>query len=131
MRVVHERKILQRDFDFYHKARILAGNAEHRVRVGCVAAHNGKLLAGAFNTIRNDAKVVSYPQATYHAEHNTINLIPERLLSRCTLYVARIDVDGNWRPSHPCKYCIAEIKEAGIREVVYVTTADRLVKEYI
>jgi tRNA(Arg) A34 adenosine deaminase TadA len=124
-----EREVLERDIDFFHRARNLAENGQHRVRVGCLAAVNGKIISGTFNTYRNDAKVVPYKNATYHAEHNCLNLIPDRFLPRVTLYVARINLSGIALPSRPCVYCMAEITSSSVREVVYYSAKDRLLKE--
>jgi tRNA(Arg) A34 adenosine deaminase TadA len=125
------KEVLERDIEYYNKAVFLAHNGEHRVRVGCVAAHNGKILAGAFNTFRNSAKIVPHKAATYHAEHNTLNLIPDRLLSRCTIYIARIGLDGALMPSRPCVYCMAEIASESLKEIVYLSSKHRIVKEIL
>lgn len=128
---IWEKKVLERDCEYFYRAVSLAQQGQHRVRVGCIAAVNGKILAGAFNTFRNSAKIVPHRAATYHAEHNTLNLIPERLLDRCTVYVARINLDGKPMPSRPCTYCMAEIAAGSIREVVYISKYNRLVKEIL
>ena len=110
---------LERDRKFYYSARRLASQSMYPIRVGCIAAHNGKVLAGAFNTIRNPASNVPYGNATYHAEYNCISMVPDRLVSRITLYVARIDKSSKRMPSRPCDRCMVNIATRDIREIVY------------
>lgn len=107
----------------------LAANGEHRVRVGCVAAVGNKRIAGAFNTYRNDPANTDYGNATYHAEHNCLDMIPERLLSRATLYIARINLAGELVPSYPCWKCEGYIKLSKIDALVYVDKNRQVVKE--
>lgn len=113
-----------RDRVFFYRAKRLAKHSDYPTyRVGAFAAHNNKALAGGFNTIRNDPTGrhdrTMFGNATYHAEYNCLRAVPERLLSRITLYVARIDKAGRLRPSRPCPSCRSVIDSYGVREVVY------------
>ena len=124
-------KILQvesRDYAFYRKAKYLASFSSYRVRVGAFAAHNGKALAGAFNTIRNPTKNAELGGRSFHAEFNCLRMVPDRLLTRITLYVARIDYDGLIVPSKPCHRCMGELAQKGVKEVVYLDSDLRVVK---
>lgn len=109
----------RRDREHYYRAIRLAKFSEYPIRVGATAASNGKVLAGAFNTIRNSNPGTEFGHATYHAEHNCIRMVPPRLLTRITLYVARIDRKGHRVPSRPCSKCMKLLAEYNIREVVY------------
>lgn len=119
----------QKDMQCYNGAVALARNGEHRVRVGALAVVSGKKVAGAFNTFRNDPANTSYRNATYHAEMNALCQVSERLLSRVTLYIARLDIFHNQKPSAPCKYCDALCRDMGIKAIVYLDPNLHLVKE--
>lgn len=121
--------MLQRDVDLFQQAVKLALQSNHFTRVGCIAARNQRILAGAFNTIRNPPKNVSYGEATRHAEHNCLALLNENVLPRVTLYIARINQSGFPMPSAPCKWCRVEIAALDIKELVYISGQRRLVKE--
>ena len=110
---------MNRDKRLYGSALHLAAQSEYSTRVGCVAAHNSKVLAGTFNTVRNSVKNAPYGTATYHAERNCLRMVPDRLLAKLTLYIARLDKAGGHMPSKPCHRCLSEIKIRGVRELVY------------
>lgn len=118
-----------RDFKYYNRAANLCMLSDYHIRVGAFAAHNGKALAGAFNTVRNNTKNAEFGTATYHAEFNCLRMVPDRLLSRITLYVARIDKLGRHMPSKPCHRCTRELALRGVREIVYLNGQHLLVKE--
>jgi deoxycytidylate deaminase len=122
-------KPLVRDVDFFWEAVNVAYSGQHRVRVGCVAAVNCKLICGGFNTYRNDPKFSEWGNATYHAERNTVLLIPQRFIPKSTLYIARLNLNGEPCPSRPCRVCLQELKAWGIRELVYMNDIKRIVKE--
>jgi len=112
-------QVLPRDVHYFDKAAGLALKGELRVRVGCVAAVNNKLICGAFNTYRNDGRNTEYKNATHHAEHNCLLMIPERLLDRATIYIARLNVAGQTVASRPCNECLKALYWNSIREIVY------------
>lgn len=122
-------EILNRDLSHYEEAVSLATYGEHhRVRVGCVAAKSTSRIAGAFNTQRNSPFSAGFEFTTYHAEINVLRML--RRFDKVTLYIARIDKDGNQRPSRPCKNCMLSLKELGIKEIVYMNARERIVKEF-
>lgn len=127
---MRQSSIYAKDVAFFDSAIELANYGEHRVRVGCVAAVNGKRVAGAFNTYRNRPDL-GYGNATYHAEFNVIRQIPYRLIKKATIYVARINVMGGPVPSYPCERCRDNMMLAGVADFVYLDKNSKLVKEKI
>lgn len=113
------RLVSRRDYAHYIRAERLCKLSNYSIRVGAFAAHNGKVLAGSFNTVRNNPRHTSYGNATYHAEFNCIRMVPPRLLSRITLYVARISKMGERMPSRPCDRCINLLYDNDVREICY------------
>lgn len=124
-------EVSSRDKIQYQCALNLARYGQHRVRVGCTATVNGKRVAGAFNTIRNDHNNTDYLSATYHAEINTLVQVPHRLMGRVTLYIARLDVLNRRKPSYPCRLCYEFCSEKGIKAIVYMNQDNQLVKERV
>lgn len=122
------RTVSRRDHAYYIRAERLCRLSTYSIRVGAFAAHNGKALAGAFNTVRNVPKPGTYGGATYHAEFNCIRMVPPRLLSRITLYVARINKMGEKMPSCPCDRCLHFLYNNDVREICYFN-GSVLVKE--
>lgn len=112
--------ITRRDEYFFHKAFELAKFGEHRVRVGCFASVKNRPICGTWNTIRNTTvSGVPYTALTNHAEDSCIGMIPYMSRSNATLYVCRIDLDDNLKPSYPCKHCMRLVRNNNIKEVVF------------
>jgi tRNA(Arg) A34 adenosine deaminase TadA len=123
--------LLERDGKGYDIAVLLASYSGYPIRVGAVAYHNSKRLAGAFNTLRNSSKNSEFGTATYHAEFNCLRMVPDRFLSKTTLYIARLGKGGEDLASRPCSKCRILLANMGVPEVVYRDNEGVLVKEYI
>jgi deoxycytidylate deaminase len=121
---------ITRDLKFYAKACDLARQSNYITskKVGCVAAKNTRLLAGAFNTVRNSNFNVPYGLSTFHAEMNVLRMLDKP--DRVTLYIARIGQSGEL-PSRPCKRCMLELEAKSIHEIVYLDRFGKVVKEKI
>lgn len=126
------RDILPRDIAAFTKATKLAAFGEHRVRVGALATVGNKVIAGAFNTYRNDPKNVPLRNATYHAEQNCLSQVPDRLLNKVTLCVVRLNLAGEPLPSFPCSHCMELLKKSKqVNEIVYINKFKHLAKDKI
>ncbi len=83
---------------------------------GALLVHDGKIILEAENTIHTEADV------TRHAELNLVSkasrTIDPEVLKECTLYTS----------TEPCAMCSGAIYWAGIRKVVYATSAKTLDK---
>ena len=121
---------ITRDLRFYAKACDLARQSNYITakKVGCVAAKNTRLLAGAFNTVRNANFNVPFGLSTFHAEMNVLRMLDKP--DRVTLYIARVGSQGEL-PSRPCKRCMLELEAKGIHEIVYLDRFGKVVKEKI
>ena len=124
------KEVITRDIENFRDAAAIATTSTYSTRVGCVAAINRKFVCGAFNTQRNLPKNVPHLEATRHAEHNCLAMVPAGDLEKVTLYIARLNRANQRLPSRPCVACMAEIVSLGVREVVYINKHARLVKEY-
>ncbi len=123
-------EILQRDLDLYWDSAVrVASQSDYATRVGCVAAKGNRVIAGAFNTLRNISANVPYGEATMHAEINVLRMLDQS--AKITLYIARLNKTGKPMPSRPCIPCMLNIKHSGfsIREIVYMDTYNKVVKE--
>lgn len=119
-------EVLSRDLNFYEEALKVARTSNYSTRVGCVASKSTRIICAAANKITNVAQNVSYGEATKHAEMAVLTMLTE--YAKVTLYIARpgrvVDL-----PSRPCIKCMKKIREAGIREIVYMSKDGRIVKE--
>lgn len=120
---------LTRDIDFYYEAVKLTKASEYTTKVGCLSAKGNKRLALAVNTVRNPAKNVPYGEATTHAEMNVLHMLNST--ARVTLYIARVGKLMQELPSRPCHRCMLEIRNSGIKEIVYLDKFHKVVKEIL
>ena len=93
-------------------------------RHGAVLYKGGSVLSLGVNTVPNDhlstGEFTGSPST--HAETQAIRACgPDVDLSNTTLYVARVNKNGNSMFSKPCKTCQEAIDLAGIKKVIYTT----------
>ena len=102
---------------------------EDRFQVGCAVYKGGNLLASAANqmTKSHTAAQKHYNFPFPHAEYNAIRSVKSSCLKNCTLYVARVDKDGNYVMAKPCSCCQKMLKSHGIK-TVYFTTGNGIEK---
>lgn len=99
----------------------LAEHSTHQHRHGAVIVKHGRIIGRGFNKIRHHKYSKFYPYAeACHAEAAAI------LDSSCdvrysTVFVARINLMGNYRNSAPCRNCRNLLASLGFRRVVYTT----------
>lgn len=101
----------------------VASTSEHaKWQLGAVLVRGTKALGSAPNRFRN-YPWISHTQATYHAEMAALRRASLNSARGTTIYVARVDKYGVTRLARPCKKCMKNLYEAGVREVVYTTDA--------
>ena len=94
-------------------------------RHGAVIVKNGRVLALGVNKQKNadinTPDAVDAPEYfTVHAEADAINRCANT--EGATIYIARINKNGEERFSRPCDNCAETIRKAGIRTVIYTLT---------
>lgn len=94
---------------------------------GAVVVKNGRVLALGVNKQKNadinTPFAVNAPEYfTVHAEVDAINRAANT--QGATIYIARINKQGEERYSRPCDNCAEVIRKAGIRTVIYTLTGE-------
>jgi len=64
--------------------------------------------------------------ATKHAEVGCIHNIDRSKTTGSTLYVARVNNQGEFRLSEPCPMCQRALKNAGIKKVYYTISEEEM-----
>lgn len=103
----------------------MAGSSELAQKHGAVIVKNGRVLALGANKQKNadinTPDAVKIPEYfTVHAEMDAINRCANP--KGATIYIARINKNGEERFSRPCDNCAEAIRKAGIRTVIYTLT---------
>lgn len=88
---------------------------------GAVIVKGGRVISVGINKNRNHPTVVSSEHikthCSVHAEVDAIRKVKN--VKGATIYVARVNKNGQDRLSRPCDRCHKAIQEAGIRKVIY------------
>lgn len=103
----------------------LAETSDVQHRHGAVIVKSGSVISTGVNKWRNKTvnppTTAGYnPDLSYHAEVDAINHANTDLTG-ATIYIARLNKNGEERMSRPCPRCAEAIKEAGIRKIVYTS----------
>lgn len=103
----------------FNKTLELAARGEHRVRVGAFLMKGSRPLGGSWNRARNPVDNVPFGNATVHAEQHVLKANQSKV-EGCTLYVARISINGDLMASFPCRLCMEAIRLDGkVSKLVY------------
>ena len=103
---------------FQRASEIARQGQHHRVRVGAILTKGRTTLNTGYNRTRNIGENVPYGSATVHAEVQVLTNVSSG--SNCTLYVARLDLNGNVVASWPCKDCMLHIISCEcVRKICY------------
>lgn len=99
------------------RALAVAGTSRYRWKVGAVVTGGARLLGCSPNKYRNPPWI-DHDNATLHAEMAA--------LARCsqvgdTVYVARVNRQGEPRLAKPCDRCLYGLTAEGVRFIVFTT----------
>jgi len=93
---------------------------------GAVIVKGGSVLATGINKERNHPMMVSSEHIKTHCSvHAEIDALKKTDNARgATIYIARVNKRGQARNSRPCKYCYEDIKNSGIKKIIYTSERD-------
>ena len=131
-KVVDKTKKINR---FFTLARNIAYNSPYgKIRHGAIIVKGGSVLNASFNKENYSSFGTRFRSphrghATVHAELGCILGLARDSTIGSDVYVCRINRDGDYRNSKPCKMCHEALKHVGIKRVYY-TTNDNTVEMY-
>lgn len=112
----------KRDQAYLSVARYLAEKSVSNKRHGAVIVKGGRVVGTGFNKDRNNPHIVSpehiKSDCSYHAEELAIREAGDNIKG-ATIYVARVNNQGEDRNSKPCPKCHNLIEGSRIKRVVY------------
>ena len=107
---------------YMNVARYLATKSDLRHRHGAVVVKSGRVLGMGYNKARNAPHVVMEGRhrldCGYHAEYVAIRDAGEKARG-ATIFVARVNKNGDDLLSKPCDNCQKLIVESGIKSVIF------------
>jgi deoxycytidylate deaminase len=116
--------ISKKDQAFLSVARYFATKSKSRNTHGAVVVKSGRVMGTGFNRDRNHPRIIDPDRikmdCSFHAEEVAIRDAGENLKG-AKIYVARVNKHGHDRDSRPCPKCLALIKLAGIKKIIYTS----------
>ena len=115
-------KKIQRYLDL---ARRMAFQSEYgKLRHGAVLVKGGSVINAScnksnYNSFANRFRPHDRGPATHHAEIGCILGVDKSISDGATVYVVRINKQGQFKLSKPCEMCHNILKFCGIKKVVY------------
>lgn len=116
-----------------------------RVKLGCIAVYHGTVLAKGCNTDKTHTSQAKYNYLRYDPDktsryypdkcHSEVSVLAKLKyldidFSKVILFIAREHKNGSPAMSRPCPSCMAAIKAAKVRTIIY-TTEDGYAIEHI
>ena len=121
--------VSNRHKSFLSIARYLTTKSNAKNTHGAVIVKGGRVLGTGYNKIRNHPINVSpehvKTKCSIHAEESAIR-DAKYDVKGATIYVARVNKNGEDRDSMPCPRCFNLIKKYGIKKVIYTTNSGRI-----
>lgn len=112
----------RREKSFLAVARYMASKSESRRKHGAIVVKSGRVLGTGYNKDTNNPYTVSPEHIKTHcSRHAEIEAIRDANwnVRGATIYVARINNNGEDRYSKPCGYCERVIIDTEIKKVIY------------
>ncbi len=112
---------------YLEAARSQAANSEYgKLRHGAVLVKGGSVIKLAYNkddftSYADRFRPAGCGPATRHAEASLIAGLSKEQTNGADIFVCRINNQGEFRMSKPCKMCHSIMKSAGIKRVFYTT----------
>jgi len=107
---------------YMNVARYMASKSEEKNRHGAVVVKSGRVLGMGYNKIKNHPHVIMEGRHKFdcgpHAEVEAIKDAGKHAKG-ATLFVARVNKNGEDRLSKPCVNCQKYIEESEIKNVIY------------
>lgn len=94
-----------------------------RYHLGAIIVRSGRVLSTGANRLKNTpSEIIPRSAWSTHAEEDCIRQLPEKARGRrLTMYVARVNRQGEWRLARPCQRCWTSAVNAGVTRIVYST----------
>lgn len=111
-------------------AKRLAEQSEYgKFKHGAVLVQGGSVLNCSYNKENYNSfgsrfRPKDKGTATLHAELGCILGIPRAKTTGATVYVARVNSQGEEKISKPCRMCQNVLRHVGVKRVVYTTDED-------
>ena len=121
-------KISNKVRSYFDLAKRVAQQSQHdHFKHGAVLVKGGSVLNTSCNKDKyksfgnrfRDTKVCGH--ATHHAELGCILGLDKSTTQGATIYVVRVNRQGEYRLSKPCPMCEEVLKFCGVKRVVYTT----------
>ena len=115
---------------YFQLAKRIAEQSDYgRIKHGAILVKGGSVINAAYNksnfcSFGTKFRPSNEGIATLHAELGAILGLPRDVTRGGTIYVVRINGEGEFRLSKPCNMCTAALRHCGINKVHYSTNTE-------
>ena len=107
-----------------HLSRVIgaAHKSEHSVKHGAILVKKGKVLAVANNRYCSKLRLKHFHSDrvwSIHAEMSLATILPKKVTRGATVYVVRVNKNGDLVNSEPCELCKKVLITMGVRKVYH------------
>ena len=124
-----------RDQKFINLAQKLCKLSEHSYKMAAIVTKGSRILSFGINKYRTHPKQINpftkERGVSVHAELAAIIGVSEENLRGSSVYIARRLVNGEAALAKPCTCCIAILREAGVKKVIYTINNEEFYKEKV
>jgi len=115
-------RISNKDKRYLKLAKNIALSSKERRKHGAVIVKSNRVLSVGINKFRNHPDIIPESMikksCSTHAEIDALKKINYDA-KNATIYVARVNNNGQPMLSRPCNNCYIAIKDAGVKNIVY------------
>jgi deoxycytidylate deaminase len=115
---------MKRHSAFLDLAKYYASLSRAKKQHGAIVVKGNRIMGIGYNKNKNDPKYISEEHVKQHSSrHAEWEAMRDANwnVKGATLYVARVNRQGQTRNSEPCPLCKIKIQTMGIKKVIYTT----------
>jgi deoxycytidylate deaminase len=119
--ISESRSLSRRDSAYLSVATYMASLSKARRKHGAVIVKGGSVISTGYNKDKNHPNNVSEEHIKKHCSiHAEVDAIKKTNNTKgATIYVARVNSQGEQLISKPCNNCYKKIKQSGIKKIIY------------
>lgn len=110
------------EIGFFRLARSVSKFSDYKIKIGAVIVKKKPISAAANKLVTHPkyANPNKTDKLSVHAEVRAV-INSETSVEGSTIYVYREKKDGTPGLARPCKHCLAVLKDAGVKKIIYTT----------
>jgi deoxycytidylate deaminase len=106
-------------FRILESCRLVSKKSKYRIQMSCIILDHGRMIGKGYNQIKSHPRWSYGLKTTIHAECSAIINTRKRRVYGTIAFIYRETRRGKPALARPCENCMKELKEFGIKKVIY------------